>query len=78
MAKIESDGKLLGRIYIHLGDDSEFVAERAEGATGARSRSTKANAGSKNAAPAPTEPESRRLERNRTRDKLGKPSAKKR
>lgn len=50
-AKIESDGKLRGRIHIHLGDDSEFVAERAEGATGARSRSKKASKPTK-----PTEP----------------------
>ena len=26
---VEPGGKLRGRIYIHLGDDSEFVAERA-------------------------------------------------
>lgn len=28
-ATIEPDGKLRGRLFIHLGDDSEFVAERA-------------------------------------------------
>ncbi|MBX3159202.1 MAG: hypothetical protein KF773_24755 [Deltaproteobacteria bacterium] len=26
---IDADGKLRGRIYIHLGDDSEFVASRS-------------------------------------------------
>jgi hypothetical protein len=40
-AEIESDGKLRGRIYIHLGDDSEFVAERGEDAVGSRPRSKK-------------------------------------
>src|SRR4051812_34689609 len=33
-AVIEGDGKLRGRIFIHLGDDSGFVAERARAATG--------------------------------------------
>lgn len=41
-AKIESDGKLHGRIYIQLGDDSKFVAERGEGATVSRPRPKKA------------------------------------
>jgi len=40
-AEIQSDGKLRGRIYIHLGDDSEFVAKRGEDAAGLRSRSKK-------------------------------------
>lgn len=40
-AEIESDGKLRGRIYIHLGDDSEFVAERGEHAVGSTPRSKK-------------------------------------
>jgi hypothetical protein len=28
---IDADGKLRGRLFLHLGDDSEFVAERGEG-----------------------------------------------
>ncbi len=40
-AEIESDGKLRGRIYIHLGDDCEFVAERGEDSVGSRPRSKK-------------------------------------
>ena len=31
---IGEDGKIRGRMYIHLGDDSGFVAERARAATG--------------------------------------------
>ena len=31
---IENDGKIRGRMFIHLGDDSGFVAERARAATG--------------------------------------------
>jgi len=41
-AQIESDGRLRDRIYIHLGDDSEFMAERGEDAAVSRSRSKKA------------------------------------
>jgi hypothetical protein len=41
MGKIESYGKLRSRIYIHLADDSEFVAERGEGATVSIPRSKK-------------------------------------
>jgi hypothetical protein len=34
-AAIDGDGKLRGRFFIHLGDDSEFVAERQDEPTAA-------------------------------------------
>jgi hypothetical protein len=37
---IEADGKIRGRMFIHLGDDSAFVAERARAATGRTPRAS--------------------------------------
>ncbi len=37
---IEDDGKIRGRMFIHLGDDSSFVAERARAATGRTPRAS--------------------------------------